>query len=263
MFDDIDQRVKIVDDKVYAFSNENLTSFNGLYQFEGKDVVTVLGSGDQYFTCKLFGAKNVEVFDLNPNTWPFFVLKFHAIRTLSCDDFYDVFVGGNLYILNKVVPILPYDVLSWLQKHLRKSQSLDDILLYSTFEGHPKNRSTGRMIPYLDQDEYYRLQSILRSAKLPKFHLKNLLDLPNDLDRHFYDVLLTSNIYMWLSITTKEYDDFLGGVRAKTIQSYYSWFSREDTVDELFSLDHRVDAVPGHNPAYPDVKNYVISKINY
>lgn len=261
--DNIDTRVKIENSQAYAFSNENLSSFKDIYQFDGADVITVLGSGDQYFASKLFGARTVEVYDSNSSTWPYFVLKFYAIRTLSHEEFYDLFVGENLYILNKVVPSLPYEVLNWLQRNLKKHGCLGDMLIYSPIARHPKNRSTGRIIPYLDCDEYYRLQSILQSTKLPKFYLKNLLDLPSELGLRFYDILLASNIYTWLSISTKEYDEFLSAFHAEMIQSYYSWITEEETVEELLRLDHRVDAIPGHNPAYPNAKNFVISKINY
>lgn len=34
---------------VYPFTNENLTSYQNLYHFDNAKVLSVLGSGDQYF----------------------------------------------------------------------------------------------------------------------------------------------------------------------------------------------------------------------
>lgn len=61
---------------VYAFTNENLTCLKDLYDFKDKKVLTVLGSGDQYFSSVLFGAKEVDVYDIEPKAWDYFVLKF-------------------------------------------------------------------------------------------------------------------------------------------------------------------------------------------
>ena len=45
--------------KVYKFSNENLTSYQELYDFTDKKVLSVIGSGDQFFSSILYGAKEV------------------------------------------------------------------------------------------------------------------------------------------------------------------------------------------------------------
>lgn len=43
-------------DKVYGFTNENLAVFPKIYNFDKANILTVLGSGDQYFQAKLNGA---------------------------------------------------------------------------------------------------------------------------------------------------------------------------------------------------------------
>ena len=49
--------------KIYDFTNENVSAYKDLFDFSNARVLTVLGSGDQYFTSLLNGAKNIEVFD--------------------------------------------------------------------------------------------------------------------------------------------------------------------------------------------------------
>ena len=46
-------------EKVYAFTNENLTCLKDIYSFQNAKVLTVLGSSDQYFSSVLFGAREV------------------------------------------------------------------------------------------------------------------------------------------------------------------------------------------------------------
>ncbi|MEG2993723.1 MAG: hypothetical protein RR847_05580, partial [Bacilli bacterium] len=83
-------------EKVYGFSNENISSYNSLYDFKDKKVLSVLGSGDQYFSSILFGAKEVDLFDSNRLAWFYFILKYYGIKTLSFKEFYDFFVTSNL-----------------------------------------------------------------------------------------------------------------------------------------------------------------------
>ena len=64
--------------RVYTMTNENVSSFKQLYNFDMANVFTVLGSGDQYFTSLLNGACEVSVFDVNYTAWLFFRINFNA-----------------------------------------------------------------------------------------------------------------------------------------------------------------------------------------
>lgn len=57
--------------KVYPFTNENVASFNSIYDFSNAEVLSVLGSGDQCFSSMLFGAKEIELYDCNDLAWDF------------------------------------------------------------------------------------------------------------------------------------------------------------------------------------------------
>ena len=83
-------------EKVYDFTNENLVDLSQIYHFTDANILTVLGSGDQYFSALLAGAKNVEVFDINHLTLYHFILKFTAIKVLSYEEFIQMFVVDNL-----------------------------------------------------------------------------------------------------------------------------------------------------------------------
>lgn len=43
-------------DRVFPFTNENLTSYGKIYNFDNAKVLSFLGSGDQYFSSILHGA---------------------------------------------------------------------------------------------------------------------------------------------------------------------------------------------------------------
>ena len=63
------------DGKVYLFSNENVNSFKSIYNFDNATVLSVIGSGDQYFSSLLFGAKHIDLFDFNARTIYYFFLN--------------------------------------------------------------------------------------------------------------------------------------------------------------------------------------------
>ena len=51
-------------DTTYLFTTEDIKSY--MPNLEGKKVLSVASSGDQYFNALLRGAKKVDLFDINP-----------------------------------------------------------------------------------------------------------------------------------------------------------------------------------------------------
>ena len=80
-----------MNNKIYKFTNENLTSFKELYDFEGKKVLSVIGSGDQYFASILYGASEVTLFDKNPLAYYYLIFKYAAIKIFSYEEFIKFF----------------------------------------------------------------------------------------------------------------------------------------------------------------------------
>lgn len=115
---------------VYKFSNENLASFKNIYKFKDAKVLTVIGSGDQYFTSLLNGAKDVEIFDKNETSYLFFILKFYAIKTLSYDEFFHFLKLKDAYnfnIYNKLSKVLPLDILKYYNSILETNDFFHNI----------------------------------------------------------------------------------------------------------------------------------------
>ena len=79
-------------EKIYTSSNECLENYQNIYNFDNSRVLSVVGSGDQYFTCLLNGAQEVELFDINKAAWDYFRLRFYATRILSYEEYLFFFV---------------------------------------------------------------------------------------------------------------------------------------------------------------------------
>ena len=147
---------------VYPFTNENISSYKNLYNFENAKVLSVLGSGDQYFSSLLYGTKEIEVYDCNFLTWDFFVLKFYGILILNYEEFYEYFVTkrlDDLKCFNKLLPYLPNDVANRLEKIQKQYISLSRMLYQDIIDDKYNNDYA---IPYFNKEKYYQLQSILK-----------------------------------------------------------------------------------------------------
>ena len=67
-------------DEIFFASNEMLYNIFSNFSVSGKDVLTVLASGDQAFHCFKNGAKSVDLFDINPLTFYYYYLRVWTIK---------------------------------------------------------------------------------------------------------------------------------------------------------------------------------------
>lgn len=241
-------------ERVYPFTNENLSSYENLYNFDNAKVLSVIGSGDQYFSSLLYGAKEIELYDCNFLAWDFFVLKFYGIIILNYEEFYNFFVTerlNNLTYLNKILPYLPIDVATRIMK-LQKKYRLLSKLLYIDAIDHKYNN--GSSIPYFDKEKFYQLKSILMNKKLPTFYLSNLQSLPSILEKKSYDIILTSNIFDWMyddelkgecaNLCVKEYKKLLSRFNYGEIQALYCWIISANLQQAFEKHDFEIVKVP-------------------
>lgn len=251
---------------VYPFTNENLSSYQHIYDFDNSKVLTVLGSGDQYFSSLLYGAKTIEVYDCNFLSWDFFVLKFYGILILNYEEFYDFFVLKRLddmKTLKRLLPYLPKDTVNRLERIQKQYKKLSRILYLDIIDDKYQN---GRVIPYFDREKYYQLQSILIKQKLPIFYLSQIQYLPLIIEHQTYDVIMTSNIFDWLypdleEGNIKEYRELLKQFNCKEIQALYSWDLSETIKYEFEKHGFEIQFVPSVKTLSLS-KDYVISLRN-
>jgi hypothetical protein len=240
--------------RVYPFTNENLSSYQNLYNFDDAKVLSVLGSGDQYFSSLLHGAKEIELYDCNFLTWDFFVLKYYGILILNYEEFYDFFVTqklDDLRCFKKLLPYLPADVASRLEKLQNQYKLLSRLLYLDVIKEKYDN---GHAIPYFDKEKYYKLQAILRTQKLPTFYLSYLQSMPSIVENKSYDIILNSNIFDWLYADLKdecieecikEYKDLLNKFNYGEIQAIYCWNISEFQKQKLEKYEFQIESVPG------------------
>ena len=75
IIDDREPKKNPICHKMHQSTNENLTAIFGQFDFQGKDVLSVLSSSDQMMSSYYLGAKNVDTFDNNITTYLFYYLK--------------------------------------------------------------------------------------------------------------------------------------------------------------------------------------------
>ena len=230
-------------EKVYGFTNENIDAFPEFFYFDNASVLTVLGSGDQYFSALLNGAKNVDVFDINYLAWYHFILKYTAIKVLFYEEFMQMFVSDNLDNLSiyaKLRKYLPDEVKYFFDKLISLGRTFSSIKIKNIIFDNAKMNN----IPYFNENTYYKLQSILQSSNFPAFYNCNLLDILK-FTKKSYDVALLSNIYHYLNNNPSDYHDFLSKINCPEILALYTWILNEEEKYEFLENGFDIHQIPG------------------
>ena len=170
--------------KMHKTTNENLTAILGQFDFEGKEVLSVLSSSDQMMSSYYLGAKEVDTFDNNVTPYLFYYLKKWCmeytgksylsasnIELLECLDLHQ-----NNDIENNVA-------LFWKRVLLRISVPLTHSALFYT------NFSDSYGVPY--SDNIAKMNELMKD-KDPNYSRLDLFD-EQDIERQ-YDYIILSNI---------------------------------------------------------------------
>jgi len=251
--------------KVYDFTNENVTCLKNLYNLYNSKVLSVVGSGDQYFSSILGGAKQVDLYDVNPTSYLYFVLKFYSIRELTFEEFYELLVlknFNNIKIYNKLESVLPVQVLKYykflMTNNKKNKESMfrtDGINLLKRYNKKYYFENDNPVIPYFDKEQYYELQRNLKKQPIPNFYETNILKLKPEEN---YDVLLTSNIYLYSKLDIFDYVDQLEKFDIPQIQAGYDWYGID--VEEFRLKNCIISTVSPSSPKeYDRKKNFVYS----
>lgn len=220
--------------KVYGFTNENLSSYKDLYSFDNARVLSVLGSGDQYFSSLLYGAKDVVLYDCNKDTLDPFLVKFEAFKKLTYEEFYRLFVESHLQDENLLGRL-----------NIPKNRSISNNLLYSPLSDFPANYQNDRIIPYFNEEQYYKLQSILQHINVPTIYFQGIEQLKHTFSADSFDIMLVSNIFTWLSMSVAEFRVLLDSFPAKDIQAFYAWNPDFYLKEEFLENGFCINEVPG------------------
>ena len=258
---------------VYPYTNENVQSYNRIYNFRDARVLSVVGSGDQYFTSILNGAKEVDLFDKNKYALYYFVLKFIALRRLSYEEFWDLMIiNANILEENKILfeklkLFLPKKVKTFFKKMFFHDEIPMGDLFSVDYEYHlnlfySKHYNSGEFIPYFDKSEYYRLQNLLKNRELPNMYQQNFLTLNPEIKNQNYDLILASNIMSWVyGNCPSEYDmqnyfDIVNELNFREMQANYIWGLDEQTLETSRPIYKDYGFIPSFVPSTNEYKKY-------
>lgn len=203
---------------VFLFGTENQEEINKILDYQNKDVFTVCSSGDQYLSAVYYGAKRVDLFDIDRLTRPVTYLKIASMMSLSHEDFLNFLIPSENLVKNslfwspqiakKIIPDLPEDIAYFWDVifPMCKKEGYERFVYPKHWTSLAENIVKG-MPFYANEEEYYKLQSLLRSRKYPKFIESDIFHLGEVVDDS-YDIAYLSNIlssFVSLALRTYPY----------------------------------------------------------
>lgn len=191
-------------DSSFLFGTENQEGINNVINYQGKDVFTIASSGEQYLGARYYGAKKVDIYDINRLTKHITYLRIGSIITLDYDEFMRFtfpYTDGhqNPYFWNvvniaKIIEILPADsayfwanLLPLLAEH-----QYGDLICLGKGTNFKEHILKG-MPFYANEEEYYKLKEILKKKGFPNFYELDISSFSESLNMT-YDIVYLSNI---------------------------------------------------------------------
>ena len=201
---------------IHKCTNENMNSPAYIEQLrDRRDILTVIGSGDQVLNSILLGSENIDAFDISRFPKYFLGLKIAAIKVLTYDEFIAFFFNykksfpRNLY--KKVVSTMDGELKEFWSKVastrlLTTNYSPRSVYFSGLFMNDPKASSSAiQLNPYLNEKNYYLLKKKIDYANI-RCLTGNIMHLGDQIDKP-YDFVNLSNIYMYqMSILTNDAD---------------------------------------------------------
>lgn len=152
-------------DHIYPFTNENISAYYKNIDFENKEVLTVVGSGDHILNAFLDGAKSVDAFDINPLAKHYTELKIAAIKTFDLKDYILFFYPSktdqymNIRKIFSLRDSLKVEEVVFCSYCYVKLNSLNNLFNCDI----PKLKEIIKANEYLhDEAKYYKLRNILK-----------------------------------------------------------------------------------------------------
>lgn len=247
-------------EKIYGFTNENISEYQNMYDFCNKSVLSVIGSGDQYFNAILNGAKDTHLYDINIIAWYHFVLKYMAIKYLSYEEFCSFFFTNNLHDVDvylKLRDCLPKEVKDFFDNLVKQRIKFSSIKINQTVFNLFSIKDFEKYIPYLKEENYYKLQGMLLNKKLPKCFIGDIFKILSKLEDS-YDLVLLSNIYAWCDMSVLDYKSILDKTKIPLAQAMYYWHSGKE-IEEFTSNGFTLDKINAIFPSEVNQYNYCLT----
>lgn len=228
--------------KVYKESNEDIDAIYNGVDLSNRDVLTVLGSGDQAFYAYLKDARKVDLFDVNKLTFYYFYLRIWNIRKT-----------GNFYLDYN----LTNDKIYKLIRNLKTNSTGEDNAYHFWYD----------LISNINDSEIDKMFFCnMSTMKIDKKSIKKLRERLNDDNYNFYNVdiskniniddsyhyVVTSNISDWLaaSFDINSLDDNF----KKYMNNLYNLLKRDGMVLSSNLCDY--DNIPVELPLFSEKFDY-------
>lgn len=190
--------------RAYLFTNENIKGYYENLNMEGKDILTVVGSGDHILNAILKGAKKIDAFDISAFAIMLYYLKEAAIKSLSYEEFTEYFLRdenpNNLACYSKIRTHLKGNALvfwDFVYENIDPAYFLDSLIFRIRL--NPVNMEDSinelcRLSEYLEKDKYYELQRKIGECEVNCYcsDCKSLYQMMS-----MYDYMFFSNIVQY------------------------------------------------------------------
>lgn len=265
-------------ERVYAFSNENLTECFENFDIKNKKCLTVLGSSDQVFDLYLKGAEAVDAFDINFLSRHYFYLKKAALEADFTKDEYFAFFNGD--DVNRIDGALDVKLFSKLKSYLEKDERLFWSYLFETYTTKEisthlfsreilKSKMLERTISYLSDEGFLELKKIIHKVKI-NFYNQDLFNLPEVLNDS-YDFMYLSNIVQYIDGMISSYNGDEQKNQTLKLLKYKSLLERLRTklkkdgkivAGYIYAIDQTIEKIAIFNPEVRQ-KLFPEEKFNY
>lgn len=186
-------------DKIYFRTNEDLEALLDVFNIEGKEVLSVIGSGDQAFHFFSRGAKSIDLFDINKLTIHYYYLRVWLIKYMN--KYYPTgFVSTYIEdLLKKVKPRTKEEQESYLYwnmfiKEISKEKIID-LFCRSTLNNTKKYPGDIKELQYILEKKDCNFYNIDISEQITTIPKK-------------YDVVYTSNIRDWIKMRNRSFKKY-------------------------------------------------------
>jgi len=220
---------------IYKFTNENITLYYKHLKNK-KNILSVIGSGNQILNSVLSGGENIDCFDIS--VFPEYYLHLHiaCILALSKQDYIKFFLSDdrnelfsdNLY--EKVNLYLKGKYKTFWDNLFNFDEGYD---IYNSllFRQDFYNReSVIEINPYLIENNYYKLKEILKYKKI-KINTK-VFDITKTKIKNNYDLINLSNILYYKFNKVEDY--------MKYLKENFRINKKVEIINYFFNLDEKI-----------------------
>ena len=218
--------------KIYTSTNESLLALFKKIDLSNKNVLTVLSSSDYLYMSYLFGAKNVDTFDINPLTYRFY----HLRKWLIKNQVLDIGLSSYAETLKIIENTTSCSSLDEKESLLFWREIIEKIGEYEFFTNQLFT-TVFNPFCYYYEDKTDALSLILDSTN-PSFYKFDISESININIKDKYDVIFLSNILDYVRSSKKlpvvmENLSSLMNDNGSVICSHIPRYENEDFVREL------------------------------